>query len=176
MPRHKISEDNHRNLENILRTPQWRTLFYSLFTAGARCLITGCLAQAGDQSFRDRLRRTAVHAPRDMLLMGPTAMVDARSQRSPDRALLCCDLVYTRLFDLSCSPRHSFFMDLSGFWVIHYRLGRYSFHGSVDDLASNVLARRVHKTNNRSGFGSDRCSAPDPRSQGPHADSSRETL
>src|ERR1700732_5064636 len=110
------------------------------------------------------------------LLVGAAAIFYARKLRPPDRALLCCDLLYAYLSHLSRSPRHTFLMGLSGLWSIHHRLQRYPLHGCVDDLARDLLALRICQTPDRSGFGSDRRGASFPRSQGSHADSSRETV
>src|SRR6202047_4908407 len=144
--------------------------------AGAGRGIVGCLAQAGGQSFRKRLRRADVHAPRDVLLVGAAAILFARKLRPPDRALLHCDLVYAYLSHLSRSPRHAFFMDLCGLRRIHLLLQHYPLHGSVDDLERDLLALRLCQTADSSGFGGDRRGAAFPRSQSFNADQIRETL
>jgi hypothetical protein len=74
------------------------------------------------------------------------------------------------------APRHPFFMDLSGLWSIHHGPQRYPLHGSVDDLARDLLSLRVCQTPDRGGFGGDRRGASIPRSQSFNADASRETL
>ena len=144
--------------------------------AGASRGIVGCLAQAGDQPFRSQLRITGVHAPRDVILVRAAAIFSACKLRPPDRAFLRCDLVYAYLSHLSCSPRHTFFMGLSGLWSIHHRLQRYPLHGSVDDLARDLLALRPRQTPDRGGLSGGRRGASFFRSQGFHAHSSRETL
>jgi hypothetical protein len=53
---------------------------------------------------------------------------------------------------------------------------RSALHGSVDDLARDILALRVCQTPDCGGFGGDRRGASIPRSQSFNADSSRETL
>ena len=67
-------------------------------------------------------------------------------------------------------------MDLCGLWSIHLLLQHYPLHGSVDDLARDVLARRLYQTLDRGVFGGDGCGASFSRPQGSHADQIRETL
>ena len=45
--------------------------------------------------------------------------------------------------------------NLSGLWSIHLLLQHYPLHGSVDDLARDLLALGVCQTPDRSGFGGD---------------------
>ena len=66
--------------------------------------------------------------------------------------------------------------NLSGLWSIHLVLQHYPLHGSVDDLARDLLALGVCQTPDRSGFGGDCRRASFPRSQSFNADSNRETL
>src|SRR3984893_19312585 len=133
----------HVETRNIrASTPRMATALLWRSAAGAGRGIVGCLAQAGGQPFRKRLRRADVHAPRDVLLVGAAAIFFARKLRPPDRALLRGDLVHPYLSHLSRSPRHTFFMDLSGLWSIHLLLQHYPLHGSVDDLARDLLALR----------------------------------
>ena len=61
-------------------------------------------------------------------------------------------------------------MGLSGLWVFHLLLQHYPLHGSVDDLARDLLALRVCQTPDRGVFGGDRRGASFPRSQGFDAD------
>jgi hypothetical protein len=144
--------------------------------AGASRDIVGCLAQAGNQPFRIRLRRADVHASWDVLLVGAAAILDARQLRPPDRSVVRCDLVYPYLSHLPRSPQYAFFMDLCGLWGIHLLLQHYSLRGSVDDLARDLLALGVYQTPDRSVFGSDRRRASFPHSQSLNVDSSRESL
>src|ERR1700720_3269437 len=117
---------NHVETRNIrASTPRLANAHLWRGAAGAGRSIVGCLAQAGGQPFCNRLRRADVHAPRDVLLVGAAAIFYARKLRPPDRALLCCDLLYAYLSHLSRSPRHTFLMGLSGLWSIHHRLQRY---------------------------------------------------
>jgi hypothetical protein len=61
MSRHEISEPQRRD---------GRMLSY-----GAGRGIVGCLAEAGEQPLRKRLRRADVHAARDVLLVGDVSTI-----------------------------------------------------------------------------------------------------